>query len=74
LFRYGYSVTITRYYAHFPSPLQDNGEQGAWYVLSALGLYSVTPGNGLFSSASLPMFFYGALVDQVDFGVSIPCF
>ena len=24
---------------------EDNGEQGAWYVLSALGLYSVAPGS-----------------------------
>lgn len=23
---------------------EDNGEQGAWFVLSALGLYSITPG------------------------------
>ena len=24
---------------------EDNGEQGAWYVLSSLGLYSTTPGT-----------------------------
>jgi predicted alpha-1,2-mannosidase len=24
---------------------EDNGEQGAWFVLSALGLYSITPGT-----------------------------
>ena len=24
---------------------EDNGEQGAWFVLSALGLYSVAPGE-----------------------------
>jgi putative alpha-1,2-mannosidase len=24
---------------------EDNGEMGSWYVLSALGLYSVAPGE-----------------------------
>ena len=24
---------------------EDNGEQGAWYVLAALGLFSATPGT-----------------------------
>ena len=24
---------------------EDNGEQGAWYVLSALGLFSASPGS-----------------------------
>jgi len=34
---------------------EDNGEMGAWYVLSALGLYSRSPGSGLYSFGS-PLF------------------
>lgn len=34
---------------------EDNGEMGAWYVLSALGLYSRSPGSGVYSFGS-PLF------------------
>lgn len=34
---------------------EDNGEQGSWYVLSALGLFSVTPGTRDYA-LGLPLF------------------
>jgi len=34
---------------------EDNGEMGAWYVLSALGLYSLSPGSEMYSFGS-PLF------------------
>jgi len=34
---------------------EDNGEMGAWYVLSALGLYNLSPGSGVYIFGS-PLF------------------
>ena len=34
---------------------EDNGEMGAWYVLSALGLYNLSPGSGVYTFGS-PLF------------------
>lgn len=39
------SVLDRAYGRDFYAGDEDNGEQGAWFVLSALGLYSATPGS-----------------------------
>lgn len=36
---------------------EDNGEMGAWYVLSAMGLYELAPGSGEFTLGA-PLFSY----------------
>lgn len=49
-------IVLDRAYGpDFYSGDEDNGEQGAWFVLSALGLYSATPGNAAYIAGS-PIF------------------
>ncbi len=49
-------IVLNRAYgSDFYSGDEDNGEQGAWFVLSALGLFSVTPGSANYVAAS-PIF------------------
>jgi len=50
--------------SEFPGD-EDNGEQGAWYVLSTLGLYDIFPGSG--------QYVFGApLVKEATIKVSYP--
>lgn len=49
------TVLNRAYGSDFYSGDEDNGEQGAWFVLSALGLFSVTPGSANYVASS-PIF------------------
>jgi len=42
---------------------EDNGEMGAWFVLSSMGLYSLSPGSGVYE-------FSPPLFDEVELNIS----
>ncbi|WP_223845543.1 GH92 family glycosyl hydrolase [Flavobacterium selenitireducens] len=57
---------LENFYKNAPDGLignEDCGQMSAWYVLSSLGIYSVTPGSGYLWSTATP-FFERAVVAQ----------